>query len=210
MHYHRHSEEERRKWQTPETILSDIGLKPDMTFADIGCGRGFFTIPAAKIVGENGRVLAMDVDEESIGLLNERVKKEDLRNIHTITGKAEDKPTCNCCADIVFFGQCLHDFEDPAKVINNARKTIKPSGLLANLDWKKEKMENGPPFEIRFSEEHASSLIKEAGFEVSQIKGSGPYHYIILAKPTHNDADSCDLGRACERVCPTKAFNFIG
>jgi ubiquinone/menaquinone biosynthesis C-methylase UbiE len=128
-------------------------------------------------------VLASDIDGESIEILKEKAKKENLQNIQTQISKAEDKPICNGCADIVFFGQCLHDFEDPVKALNNARKTVKSNGLLANLDWKKEKMENGPPFDIRFSEEHASALIKEAGFEIVRIKGSGPYHYIITAKP---------------------------
>jgi ubiquinone/menaquinone biosynthesis C-methylase UbiE len=183
MHYHRHSDEERRKWQNPEQILADIGLKPGMTFADIGCGRGFFTIPAAKIIGQTGKVLASDIDSESIEMLKEKAQKENLRNIQTQASKAEDKPICDNCADIVFFGQCLHDFEDPTKALNNARKTVKSGGLLANLDWKKQKMENGPPFDIRFSEERASSLIKKAGFEVVETTSSGPYHYIIKAKP---------------------------
>jgi ubiquinone/menaquinone biosynthesis C-methylase UbiE len=183
MHFHRHSDEERRKWQNPEKILTDICLKPGMTFADIGCGRGFFTIPAAKIVGQMGKVLASDIDSESIDMLKENAQKENLRNIQTHVIKAEDKAICSNCADIIFFGQCLHDFENPVKALNKARETVKPSGLLANLDWKKEKMENGPPFDIRFSEEHASELIKDAGFEISTVKVAGPYHYLITAKP---------------------------
>ncbi len=41
-------EEERRKWQNPEAILAEIGLKPGMTFFDIGCGQGFFLSPRRK------------------------------------------------------------------------------------------------------------------------------------------------------------------
>ena len=43
-------EQERRKWQNPEDILAEIGLRSGMTFMDIGCCQGFFTIPAARIV----------------------------------------------------------------------------------------------------------------------------------------------------------------
>lgn len=49
-------ENERGKWQNPEKTLKDIGLKEGKNFADIGCGYGFFTISAAKIVGESGNV----------------------------------------------------------------------------------------------------------------------------------------------------------
>jgi ubiquinone/menaquinone biosynthesis C-methylase UbiE len=181
--FHRHTDEERRVWQDPEKILADIGLKPGMTFADIGCGRGFFAIPAARIVGEAGKVLASDVDGESVEMLREKAKKESLGNILTQAGKAEGQPICNGCADVVFFGQCLHDFEDAKKALVNARKAVKPGGLLANLDWKKERMEMGPPFDIRFSEEHASGLIRNAGFDVRSVVAAGPYHYLIVAAP---------------------------
>ena len=42
---------ERKKTQDPVSILSKAGLKPGMTFVDIGCGQGYFSIPAAKLVG---------------------------------------------------------------------------------------------------------------------------------------------------------------
>ena len=66
-------EQERRKWQNPENVLAEIGLKSGMTFADIGCGQGFFTIPAAKIVGESGKVYASDISETNIQKLREKV-----------------------------------------------------------------------------------------------------------------------------------------
>jgi len=181
--FYRHTDEERRKWQDPERILSVSGLKPGMTFADIGCGRGYFTIPAARIVGEKGKVLASDVDPESIGILVQKAKTEGLNNIETKTGKAEEIILCKACADMVFFGQCLHDFEDAQKALLNARKTIKQEGTLINVDWKKHEMDKGPPVDIRFDEEYASGLIRKAGFEIKEIMESGPYHYLIKATP---------------------------
>jgi ubiquinone/menaquinone biosynthesis C-methylase UbiE len=181
--FHRHTDEERRKWQDPEMILTVSGLKQGMTFADMGCGRGFFAIPAAKIVGEKGKVLAADVDPESLKMLVQKAKSEGLNNIETRKGKAEEIITCNACADIIFFGQCLHDFDDPQKALQNARKTIKQNGTLINVDWKKQEMDKGPPVDIRFDEGYASGLIQKAGFEIKEIMESGPYHYLIKATP---------------------------
>ena len=62
---------------------------------------------------------------------------------------------------------------------------IKPDGRLVDLDWKKKNMTMpGPPLQIRLSEEEASNLIKTNGFEIETIEDVGPYHYIIIAKPT--------------------------
>jgi hypothetical protein len=67
-------------------------------------------------------------------------------------------------------------------VLANARKMIKPRGLLVDLDWKKEPMTWGPPLSIRFSEEHASQLIESAGFRAEAPDLSGPFHYRIVAR----------------------------
>ena len=178
-----HDETERRKWQDPEGILAEIGLKPGMTFVDIGCGNGFFALPAARIVGEEGKVYGVDVDSEFMGELKEKAAQEGMTNLSLTVGSAEETLLCEACADIVFFGIDLHDFKDPAKVLSNARKMLKSDGLLVDLDWKKEPMDIGPPLHIRFSEEEASNLIETAGFKIESMKEAGGYHYLITAKP---------------------------
>jgi ubiquinone/menaquinone biosynthesis C-methylase UbiE len=172
---------ERRKWQNPEATLSDIGLKPGMTFIDSGCGGGFFTIPAARMVGESGAVYGIDISAAAIENLKASASKEGLYNLKLTAGRAEEIVLCQKCADIVFFGIVLHDFEDPLKVLKNARGMLKPDGRLVNLDWKDEPMEMGPPLEIRFSEDKAVKLITGAGFRVEIVKEAGPYHYLIVA-----------------------------
>ena len=174
-------EQERRKWQNPEDILSEIGLQSGMTFADIGCGQGFFTVPAAKIVGESGKVYASDISETNIQKLREKVDSAGLTNVIVETGKAEDLILCNACADIVFFGIVLHDFENPSKVLANAHSMLKKKGKLIDLDWKKEPTGVGPPLHIRFSEEKAKQLLETSDFKVRLTKNSGLYHYIIVA-----------------------------
>ncbi len=172
---------ERRKWQNPEEILTGIGLKPGMTFADIGCGGGFFTIPAARIVGQNGKVYGLDANATVLASLQENAKKECLQNIILTIGKAEETIICHRCADIVFFGIALHDFQEPSLVLKNSRQIIKPDGKLIDLDWKKEGIPIGPPSHIKFDEAKASGLIRKAGYVIESVKDSGPYHYLITA-----------------------------
>jgi ubiquinone/menaquinone biosynthesis C-methylase UbiE len=177
-----HDEAERRKWQNPESILTEIGLKPGLTFIDVGCGEGFFALPAAKLVGRRGRVYGLDINEEAVQRLKEKAAKEGLENLILRVGAAEDLILCRACADFVFCGIDLHDFRDPAKVLINAKKMLKPGARLIDLDWKKEPMELGPPLQIRFSQEEAVTRIEEAGFRVHSVKNAGPYHYLIIAK----------------------------
>jgi ubiquinone/menaquinone biosynthesis C-methylase UbiE len=176
-------EKERRKWQSPEAILAEIGVKGGFTFVDVGCGHGFFALPAARLVGNEGSVYGLDADWEAIRRLRVEAAKEKLRNLKLKAGMAEETIFCDSCADIVFFGIVLHDFRDPNKVLSNAKKMLKPTGRLIDLDWKKETMQLGPPLRIRFSERQASSIIERAGFSIDEVKKEGLYHYLIVATP---------------------------
>ncbi|MDD1669233.1 MAG: class I SAM-dependent methyltransferase [Methanomicrobiales archaeon] len=172
---------ERRRWQDPEQILSSIGLRDGMVFVDLGCGEGYFAIPAARRLKNHGKVYAVDINAESVERLRTQVEKEGLKNLTSQAGEAENTRFCEGCADIVFFGIDLHDFRDPVAVLRNAKQMLGPRGRLADLDWKDEPMEMGPPLEKRFSTGKAKSLIESVGLRVLSVQDAGPYHYLIIA-----------------------------
>ncbi len=172
---------ERRQWQNPEAILTGIGLSAGMVFADIGCGDGYFALPAARIAGPSGGVFAADINAAAVEALRDRAAAAGLGNIRAETKPAEEAIFCRGCADIVFFGIDLHDFADPEQVIRNAKIMLRPSGRLVDLDWKDEPMPVGPPLAKRFSREKARSMIEAAGFRVHSVADSGRYHYLIIA-----------------------------
>jgi SAM-dependent methyltransferase len=67
-----------RRWlQKPEKILGGL-IQPGETVADLGCGPGFFTLPMARLVGETGRVIAVDLQAGMLDLLRERAEKAGL------------------------------------------------------------------------------------------------------------------------------------
>jgi ubiquinone/menaquinone biosynthesis C-methylase UbiE len=173
----------RRSWFNPEKVLADAGLSSGNVFVDVGSGEGFFTILAAEVVGEKGRVYAVDRDASAIERLRRRAAEKGFANVKAVVAEAEETVFCEACADVVFYSTVLHDFRDPAKVLLNARRMLKPSGRLVDLDWKKKQTAHGPPVRIRFSEEQAQTLIKNAGFTVESMRDAGRDHYIVIAKP---------------------------
>ncbi len=180
-HYFQYDPEERRKRQDPVLILRQIGLKPDMVFMDIGSNDGFFSIPAADIVGPKGKVYAIDISETAIEKLNEKFTDIGFTNYVTRVAKAEETIFGENIADVIFLGTVLHDFEDPAKVLNNAKTMLKKSGKLVNLDWRKKAMDIGPPLDIRFSKAQASKLIEDAGLKIILCTNYDNNYYVISA-----------------------------
>jgi ubiquinone/menaquinone biosynthesis C-methylase UbiE len=177
----RSDDPERRQWQDPEKILVSVGIAPGMVFVDMGCGDGYFALPAARIVGHKGKVYAVDIDAGAIGRLRDQAAKEGLTNLFSEVKEAEETVVCEGCADVVFFGIDLHDFRDPMKVLLNAKKMLGPSGRLIDLDWIDQPMEFGPPQEKRFSVDKARHLIETAGFRIVSVHHAGLYHYLIIA-----------------------------
>ncbi len=174
-------ENTRRSWFNPEAILRSTGLEKGMIFIDVGSGDGFFTMLAAQIVGETGKVFAVDIDPSAIERLRRRAAEKGFKNVKAIVAEAENTIFCEGCASVVFYSIVLHDFHDPLLVLKNAKHMLKPSGKLLDLDWKKKSMSFGPPERIRFSEEKASSLIESVGFKISRVSEAGPYHYVVVA-----------------------------
>lgn len=182
-----HDDVERREWQDPEAILAGLGLGPGQVVADVGSGDGFFTLPAARMVGPWGIVYALDSSVGRLNRLHEKAEEEGIENIRIRAGTGEEFVLCEGCIDLVFFGICLHDFPEPGAVLRHAMTALKPGGLLASLDWKKEETIRhgdlfGPPVEIRLSEEEAAALIGEAGFEVESVEPHDEYFYLLRAR----------------------------
>ena len=121
---------ERRQWQDPEKILTSLGVAPGMVFIDVGCGDGYFAIPAARRVGPEGKVYAVDSDAAAIQRLREQAAREGLGNIFSEVREAEETVICEGCADYVFFGIDLHDFRDPSRGTHERKKNAPRSGTI--------------------------------------------------------------------------------
>jgi demethylmenaquinone methyltransferase/2-methoxy-6-polyprenyl-1,4-benzoquinol methylase len=80
----------RYRFFPPNKILSGTNIEPGQTVLELGCGTGFFTIPAAQLIGESGSLTAMDVLQESVDLVSTKVQTANLKNVQMVKGNAMD------------------------------------------------------------------------------------------------------------------------
>lgn len=74
----------RYRFFSPENILKGANILPGQSVLEAGCGTGYFTLPASKLIGEEGRLVAIDVLEDSVELVSKKVQMANLKNVRVL------------------------------------------------------------------------------------------------------------------------------
>ncbi len=115
-------------------VMDILGITPGKTVADIGAGSGWFTVRAARRVGEAGVVYAVDINPESIRYVGNRAQKEQLRNVKTILGKADDPLLPAGAVDSVLLLKTYHEVAEPVALLRNLRASLRPGARIGIID----------------------------------------------------------------------------
>ena len=115
-----------------------LKITEGMTVCDLGCGNGYWTLPMARKVGETGRVLAVDIQPEMLEKLNHFAKRSKLKNIEPILGKVDDPRLPKGEVDLLLMVDVYHEFSHPESMLWGIRNSLKPTGVVALLEYRKE------------------------------------------------------------------------
>jgi len=155
--------------QDSKLVFGELKLNEGDFFLDLGCGAGDYAIQAAKIVGNNGWVYALDRWKEVIDAMSEKAKTHGLRNISALESDIisllpiEDK-----VIDVCLIAQVLHGFnlsKDTKRLFKEISRVLKPHGRLAILEFTKKDVGFGPPMHIRLSPEEIESTMVQYGYK---------------------------------------------
>src|ERR1700677_3321463 len=106
-----------------DRVMDLLGIVPGKNVADIGAGSGWFTVRAARRVGPTGVVLAEDINPLAIEHIGKRVLTENLSNVRTVLGSADDPRLPSGSVDAVLMLKVYHEVEHPVIFM----KTLKPA-----------------------------------------------------------------------------------
>ena len=176
---------ERKEMLPADKILSMTGLAAGATMADVGAGTGFFAIPAARIVGGEGRVLAADISIEMLDIIRSKLTRE---NEQVITLIQSSKDSCGIpdeAADFLLLSTVLHETADPLTTIRDLYRAVKPGGKCVIIEWRKEQADKGPPIGDRLAEDEVRRMLLEAGFDSVTAVPLNQWFYILAAVKRH-------------------------
>lgn len=169
----------RRQIMPPEETLKKFKIGDRGTLLDIGCGIGYFTIPAAKII-TNGNVIGVDIMTEILDIARE--KAGDIPNIEFRKSEEYCFPVEDNSIDYVFICNVVHEIEDKVKLFTEIKRVLKDECYINIIDWDKREMKIGPPVNERMSKEELTSLAESLGFTFLEEVNINVEHYGLIFK----------------------------
>jgi len=159
-------------------VMDILGIAPGKSVADIGAGSGWFTVRAARRIGEGGVVYAVDINPEAIRYIGERAQKEQLQNVKTILSKAEDPLLPAGAVDAVLLLKTYHEVAQPVTLLRNLRAALRPGAKVGIIDRNGNGENHGVAREIVIRE------ARQAGYQLLDqydfVKGDKMDYFLVL------------------------------
>jgi ubiquinone/menaquinone biosynthesis C-methylase UbiE len=171
---------EREQEEEPRRAVELIGIKPGMIVADVGAGTGYFTVLLAERVGPAGRVYANDIQPRLLGILQDKIQKQKLTNVEVIQGRLDDTRLPEATIELALLVDVYHEFQYPQAMLASIRRSLKPSGQLVLLEYRKEDRDLPIREEHKMSIKEARTEVEAEGFIFDRVVRSLPRQHILI------------------------------
>lgn len=160
-------------------VMDILAIAPGKTVADIGAGSGWFTVRAARRIGEAGTVYAVDINPEAIRYIESRIRKENLHNVKPVVGKPDD-PLLPAKVDAVLLLKTYHEVAQPITLLRNLRRSLASGARIGVIDRNGNGENHGVAREvvIREASEAGYQLLEQYDF----VKDGMDYFLVFVAK----------------------------
>ncbi|MBI3626982.1 methyltransferase domain-containing protein [Candidatus Uhrbacteria bacterium] len=168
----------------PTSVLEKLGLTIGMKLADLGCGgAGHFVLPAARMVGQAGKVYAIDVMQTVLQSVESKARLENLTNIQYVWADVEMPGSTKIpdnSTDIAIIKNVLFQSQKHAAIIGEAARMLRVGGRLLVVDWKSPGSPFGPPLNIRVRKEDVRKIASGLGLRELAEFEAGRFHYGLI------------------------------
>lgn len=159
-------------------VMDLLKIREGSAVADIGAGSGWFTVRAARRVGVNGKVYAVEINGDFIEHIRQRAVDEKLPNIQTVLGKEDDATLNPATVDAVLLLKTYHEIAEPILLLSRLRSALRPDALLGIID------RNGNGKDHGISKRTVIKEANQAGFalvdEYDFVKPDGMDYFLVF------------------------------
>lgn len=174
---------ERETEELPNRVVQALELRPDDVVADIGAGTGYFTFRMSPHVPD-GLVLAVDIEDEALALIRQKMRRRGVDNVKTVLGTVEDSHLPADSVDVALIVFTYTQFSHPREMMVNLRKSLVSGGRVALVEYRGEDstLPVAPVYTI--TEEQATRELEAAGLRWLETRDVLPqHHFMVFEKP---------------------------
>ena len=166
-----------------DEIITRLQLKPGDVVADLGAGSGVFSLPMARAVAPSGKVYAVDVDQAFIDYIKQKVKDQQMSNVHPILGRFRDPALPAADVDVAFMHDVLHHIEDRAAYLKQVTRYLKPGGRIALVEFDGPKGPHRDNPELQVTLDELNAWMADVGFfKSAEYPLSDDKYYVVYSR----------------------------
>ena len=129
---------EREKEEATSKLLPPLKIQPGDVVVDLGAGSGYYTMRLAKLVGAEGKVIAVDVQADMLAIIKSKVKKAKVENVEMIQCTESDPKLPKAAVDLILMVDVYHELAYPYEVTQKMVDSLKPGGRLVFVEYRLE------------------------------------------------------------------------
>ena len=164
----------------PDQALDAIALKKGDVVADIGAGVGYFSWRMAERVSPTGKVYANDIQPRMLEMLKKNVAARGLNNVILVLGTDDDPRLPAGAIDMALLVDVYHEFSHPRQMLARIRESLKPSGRMILLEYRKEDPSVPIRPEHKMSVQEVRAEIEPEGFKFEKSLETLPRQHILI------------------------------
>lgn len=177
--------------QEAQVVMDQAQITRGMTVADIGAGEGYYTVRLAARVGEDGRVLAQDIDEDALRRLGNRVERERLDNVSIALGETDDPKLPDDSFDRIFMVHMYHEISEPYALLWRMRPALREGGQVIVVDTDRPADQHGINPQLLFCEFERVGYRLVEFVRKPQIAGYYAQFEVVGDRPEPRDIEPC-------------------
>ncbi len=138
-------ESTRDQLQEAELVLRALGVRAGMTVADIGAGDGYYVSHLVPLLGDSGRVFAVDVEPRYLAMLRDRVRQARWTTVDVRAGAGHDPRLPDASVDVALMIHMYHEITQPYGLLYHLAYALKPDALVGVVDMEAPPRQHGTP-----------------------------------------------------------------
>jgi ubiquinone/menaquinone biosynthesis C-methylase UbiE len=173
---------DREQEENAALMMENLKVQPGWTVCDLGSGNGYHALKMSQTVGEKGTILAVDIQAEMLDMLKARAETRGIKNIRTVLGEPWDPKLEAASCDLILLVDVYHEFGHPEQMLKGIHKALKPSGVVALVEFRTEDERVPIKPEHKMSRAQIYKEWQANGFAIEREYHGLPWQHLVFLR----------------------------